>query len=336
MYTILNSVATALVDYATTKGLTMEEVTEVSGIARRDLINPDARVSHEGVPMLAKMLLERFPGEPLPIKLAGMAPPSVFGPITYGMQYASRFYDCLQRFRRYSMILSEGLNVDILEQTEQVCLTCHHPMDTLDGGFMAEFGFSLAHRILNEQLPEHLKIKRVEFSHSPLFELEHYKAFFNCPVEFEAPKNALIFDPESMDIPPAQVDKEAFNYAEHYLQSMAERVNSIPANESLAKVKQAIAMNAANGEYHGKVVAQSMNMSLRNLQRQLEPFHVSLKDLIDEHRYENARRLVVDKRLSEEDVAAVLGYSEGRAFRRAFKRWSDMTPVQYRRANALM
>jgi transcriptional regulator GlxA family with amidase domain len=40
-----------------------------------------------------------------------------------------------------------------------------------------------------------------------------------------------------------------------------------------------------------------------------------------------------DASLSLEEVAYIVGFSEVRAFRRAFRRWTGTTPGRYRRTN---
>ena len=78
-------------------------------------------------------------------------------------------------------------------------------------------------------------------------------------------------------------------------------------------------------------LAQEMGLHARTLQRRL-------KDAGDTHsaiqarvRYQLARQWLKDERLSIEDIAERLGFSDRRSFTLAFTRWSGQTPSQYRR-----
>ena len=51
---------------------------------------------------------------------------------------------------------------------------------------------------------------------------------------------------------------------------------------------------------------------------------------VDELRHALALGYIHDSRLSLVDIAYLLGFSEQSAFQRAFKRWTGMTPGEYR------
>jgi transcriptional regulator GlxA family with amidase domain len=48
-------------------------------------------------------------------------------------------------------------------------------------------------------------------------------------------------------------------------------------------------------------------------------------------RYRVAAPLLAASELSLEEIAERVGYADGKAFRRAFRRWSGMAPIEARR-----
>jgi AraC-like DNA-binding protein len=69
------------------------------------------------------------------------------------------------------------------------------------------------------------------------------------------------------------------------------------------------------------------------LQRRLESEGTSFQDVVDSVREEMARRIMADpakKNVTVGELAYLLGFSEISAFSRAFKRWTGMTPTQWR------
>ncbi|HEX9100614.1 MAG TPA: helix-turn-helix transcriptional regulator, partial [Polyangia bacterium] len=52
--------------------------------------------------------------------------------------------------------------------------------------------------------------------------------------------------------------------------------------------------------------------------------------LLDEARLELARTYLADPHIKAVDVAFLLGFSDSSAFYRAFRRWTGMTPVEFR------
>lgn len=77
-------------------------------------------------------------------------------------------------------------------------------------------------------------------------------------------------------------------------------------------------------------VADEFGMSVRTLQRQLSARGVSFQALAEEVRRTRAITLLSQGELSVEAIAAQLGYGDASNFRRAFRRWTGVSPSDYR------
>ena len=84
------------------------------------------------------------------------------------------------------------------------------------------------------------------------------------------------------------------------------------------------------GEPNIERLATRMHMSGRTLQRRLADLKTSFQDVLDGVRFDLARSYLRDERLDISQVAYLLGYSELRAFDRAFRRWAGMAPRDWR------
>jgi AraC-like DNA-binding protein len=80
-------------------------------------------------------------------------------------------------------------------------------------------------------------------------------------------------------------------------------------------------------------IASQLELSPRTLRRRLAAEGVSFSTLVEQSRRDEALRLLRSSRLSVEDVARQLGYTNASTFVRAFHRWTGQTPKQYRRAS---
>lgn len=78
-------------------------------------------------------------------------------------------------------------------------------------------------------------------------------------------------------------------------------------------------------------VAEAAGMSLRSFQRQLAKDHLTYSLLIEQVRFETAVCLLQDPTLKLIEISMELGYNDAANFSRAFKRWTGMTPNQFRR-----
>jgi AraC-like DNA-binding protein len=82
-------------------------------------------------------------------------------------------------------------------------------------------------------------------------------------------------------------------------------------------------------------VALQLHMSESTLQRRLALEGCRYQQLLDQVRYRLAKEYLVGTILPVAEIASLLGFSDTTNFRRAFKRWSDTTPSDFRGAESL-
>lgn len=80
-----------------------------------------------------------------------------------------------------------------------------------------------------------------------------------------------------------------------------------------------------------QVLADAAGSSPRSLQRQLAAEGLTFSQLLDGCRLEKARKLLGERNARAIDVAYELGYHDPGNFTRAFRRWTGVTPREFRR-----
>lgn len=100
----------------------------------------------------------------------------------------------------------------------------------------------------------------------------------------------------------------------------------------VARARMVIRELVLGGDASVRNVAKALNTSGRTLQRRLQHEGTSLQQLISAVRCELAMEMLRSPGQSSNEISDQLGFSAPSAFHRAFKRWTGMTPGQYRRA----
>jgi AraC-like DNA-binding protein len=77
--------------------------------------------------------------------------------------------------------------------------------------------------------------------------------------------------------------------------------------------------------------ADLVSMSGRTLQRRLAERETSFGELIDQIRFDTAKKLLRDESTSVSNICYELGYENPANFTRAFRRWAGVTPRQHRK-----
>jgi len=78
-------------------------------------------------------------------------------------------------------------------------------------------------------------------------------------------------------------------------------------------------------------VAEELGLNLRSLRRKLEAEGSSFRLLQDEARRQLAEQLLTSTDMKVEELAFHLGYSDAASFTRAFRRWHERSPGEYRK-----
>ncbi|MFZ6645644.1 AraC family transcriptional regulator ligand-binding domain-containing protein [Undibacterium sp. TJN25] len=153
--------------------------------------------------------------------------------------------------------------------------------------------------------------------------------FFGCKVRCGADASRLVFASPMLDTPllpqrmatqPAQLESQ-----KACDQELAEM--GVVGKQSL--VRKLVSMQC---EFHSvQHMATALGTSPRSLHRLLSREGTSYFHITETVRMERAKRLLLAGATTE-DVAERLGYSDARSFRRAFKRWTMLTPSDFRLA----
>jgi AraC-like DNA-binding protein len=107
-------------------------------------------------------------------------------------------------------------------------------------------------------------------------------------------------------------------------------LSAVPNIDFAEQVKQRIRTLVAEREVSEDMVATPFNMSPRHLRRKLSETQTSYEKLLDEVRMELAIRLIQDGKLNLGRIAFELGFLDPSSFTRAFRRWTGMSPTNFR------
>jgi AraC-like DNA-binding protein len=114
------------------------------------------------------------------------------------------------------------------------------------------------------------------------------------------------------------------------LQLCEESLQEIEMRAGLVgKVRQVILVNLIRPTSFS-AVARHLHMTTRTLRRKLQAENTSFRKLADELRMQMAIKYLRDTDLPIGNVAYALGFDDDANFRRAFRRWTTLTPHEFR------
>lgn len=168
----------------------------------------------------------------------------------------------------------------------------------------------------------------VSFSHrEPSYsqDYSHYLAGAYC---FAAPNLTIDIPLAICDIPNASANAESYLLAWQQCEHMLAQLQS--HKQSYTYKIQKMMLSHPLGKLSEEDVAAALFMSKRTLARRLEKDGISFRQIRDTILSKQASSYLHDSELSIDAVASLLNYHDSANFRRAFKRWFQMSPHDYR------
>jgi len=172
-----------------------------------------------------------------------------------------------------------------------------------------------------------LSVDRVCISHPAPDCAEKFNQFFGVKVEFNATDDQLFFSKNIFEQPLTTSNPDLARMND---QVVIEYLEHFDRNNISMRVRAKIIEKLVDGVPHQAVIADELNMSLRNLQRKLQEENTSYKEILDETRLELSRQYLKGTDRSIIEIGFLLGFSEPSNFARAFRRWTGSSPLQYR------
>ena len=158
---------------------------------------------------------------------------------------------------------------------------------------------------------------------------DEYDALFFAPVmQFDSPRTEITFAADYLDLPLRQTEADL----EEFLKAAPAQllVKFKNTNSLTSRIREVLKSQIGEEMPTLNDVASMLYLSPQTLRRRLAAEGKSYQGVKDALRRDAAIHLLLNPKLTLEDVAQQVGFSETSTFHRAFKKWTGVTPGLYR------
>jgi AraC-like DNA-binding protein len=316
------------------------DAVERSGVSRDELLRPlnidparlaeaEGRFELEEFASLQMRAMDLTRDEALGFRIAEYTPDSAFDLIGHLVSHAPTLREGFALCTQFQRLLMDDSHVTLSETGTTASFHYHAPRTSERADRMqAEFVVAALLRFVRVFGGTGATPQVASFEHARPAHHKEYARLFGDVVRFHRDSTALTFDRALLDRSQLHQNPELYSVLRSQAERALERVATElrPADE----VERYLRARPPARIPDISTAAQALGLSARSLRRRLAADATSYRNLVRETLEASAGHMLRDPRKAIQETAHALGFSSVGAFHRAFKRWTGMTPAQYR------
>lgn len=329
----------ALLEYTVSRGADRGALMAATGLDATDLVDQDRRVPVAAYQALIAAGIAATGDTALLLRHtldSRLETMSVVGQIVHS---SASLAHAIAQLNRYIGLMAEvdlpfGRDrFEILEQDGAVWIVDHAAV-TPPAHIGIEASFARFISEFRRSFPDQAFELALDVTYPPPPHADEYPELFRVPVSFEAGRNALRIDPVWLSAETAFEPGNAYVFGVFTRHADA-LLDELGRQETIrARIEEKILPELHRGALAMDDLARDLGMSRQTLYRRLKEEGASFAEIHDDLRRRMALDYLTASKVSVNETAYLLGFSEASSFVRAFKRWTGQSPTAYRDAAA--
>ena len=323
-------IARAAFGRALSAKLDVSSLLKSAGLSRSQISRPEIRIPVKSQIKFLDQAATALKDDFLGLHLAQSIDLRELGLLYYTLASSADLHGALTRLARYSAIQNDGLQIRVHGGKHITVSFEYVGVARIGDRHQMECFVATLVRFCRQVTGRQLSPLRVRFMHRRPGASD-LTAFFGCPVEFGAERDAIMFRRDLKDVALTNADP----YLNKLLQQYCEAALSdrrINVGDWRSKIENAIVPLLPHGEATIEKVADVLGTTPRTLARRLARENVTFLDVLQDLRLRLAKQYFHEPNMSISQAAWLLGYAGPSAFSHAFKRWTGQSPRQLRPA----
>ena len=322
------SVLSQLFSYLTSKGVDIDTFLISLGLDPESVNAPDSYIPIETYLLIQDEAAEYANDPYLGLHMGEFAEAGSWSILGYMMMNCKTLGEAFEKSTRYHRIIGNLIEGNAHLKFNRIKVTLATPPHAPQmSRHCYESTISSTVRMMRTLTGKEIDPLEVTFIYPEPNSRSEYERVFRCPVLFGQKENSFTIDLRVIFTPILYANPDMLQHFENYAQEFLADIDR--QNEYAQAVTKIILSKLDDEKLSIKKVAKEMSVSVRTLQNRLKDEGVVFSELLTDTRQKLAKKYLQED-YSVEQITYLLGFSEPSVFRKAFKKWSGVTPRQYR------
>jgi AraC-like DNA-binding protein len=316
------------------EGVSVRELFARTGVDTAQLEDVHARISHRqrlAIYRNAKRLAKR---SDIALLAGARQRISDYGIYGYALVSSRTFGDSLLFSLDHVTMAGHAVRQISFRTEGTIAILRSDGLDTLGDllPFAAEFWRSSMTALFSRVLESPFPSKQMIFPFPAPIHWRNYERMFNCPIEFGCDRMEWHFDAKILDLPCPNANPITAKICQQVCDTV---LKERPGESDLVRRIRTACLNSPNRFPAAAGIASELGLSLRTFHRKLAQEGLSYQFIVDGMRRSLATELLENTHMGIELIAERIGFADATSFRKAFKKWTNRAPSDFRQAGRI-
>lgn len=253
-----------------------------------------------------------------------------YGVLGLSWRTCSKAGEIFERSERYFKLLSDTYVFKVEKRKELSYIFLNREPHRRGVQLSNEATLSATVVVLQAMTETDILPLQVAFKHKAPSDLTSYHEGYRCELLFNQPHYYIAYRTSDLEKRTAKADASINQFLVERVEEETKGIK-VSASRIASDVEELIRNALPSGIPSIVQIGEHMGMSNRTLTRRLKESGVSFRDLIQKSQESVSKQLLSTTDRTIGEIAFETGFSEQSAFNRAFKRWTGVSPIDFRK-----